>query len=216
MSKEKVKLNVIKLALLGDHAVGKTAICSSLMGKEFEENTMSTIGYDKLDIMFKLKNNNEIKVSLYDSAGQERFRSAALQYVKHVQGIIIVFDVTKRTSFDNIEHWLKTIDENFNHPNMILFGNKSDVKKELWTVTDDEIKIAAEKFKLHYFETSAKTKKNIHEGFSYLVNISYDKINERDDIIDINDKPKKEEKSGGCFGRKKKDKESDKKKSKKK
>ena len=204
MSEKKIKFTSIKLALLGDQAVGKTSICKVLMKKEFDSDQISTIGYDKVEKNFQIKNGPEMKVVIFDTAGQERFRSAALQTVRHVHGLVIVFDVTDRKTFDNIEHWLNVIKDTFDQPSMVLFGNKSDVDKKKWAVTEDELKIAAEKYKLTFFETSAKTAKNIDEGFSYVVNEAFNKIKGKENVVvDIRKKPKS--KSGGCFGKKKKE-----------
>ena len=83
------------------------------------------------------------------------------------------------------------------------FNVPMNTPEEKWQVTPEEIKMTAEKYKLKYFETSAKTKKNIHEGFNYIVNSAYSKLKEsKNVIIDLNDDTKK--KSGGCFGKKKK------------
>ena len=116
----------IKLALLGDSRVGKTAICKVLKDNKFDGSDISTIGYDKIDKKFKVENGSVIKVVVYDTAGQERFRSAAIQTVRAVHGLIIVFDLTNKSTFENVDNWLKVIKDNFEQPSMILFGNKSD------------------------------------------------------------------------------------------
>ena len=202
MTDNKISVKAIKVALLGDSSVGKTAICNSLMNIEFSQDMLSTIGSDKLETKFPLKNGNEIKLILWDTAGQERFRSVALKAIKAVQGIVVVFDVTLRKSFENIDSWLEEIKNNFTNPSLVLFGNKVDMDKEKWEVTKEEAEQYAKKMNLQYFETSAKTKKGLNEGFSYIVNESYNKIGGNPDGIKI-DEEEEWEIVNGCFGKKK-------------
>ena len=210
MEDNKVILKAIKIGLLGDSQVGKTAICNALLNAEFNPDVITTIGYVKLETKFKLKDGNEIKLILWDSAGQERFRSVALNALRAVRGIVVVFDVTKRETFTNVETWLSEIKENFNNPCLVLFGNKIDKDKSEWEVSEEEIKKFAEEKHLVYFETSALTKKGINEGFDYIVNEAYEKakgvINKNIVLEEPSQKENEEKESGGwsCFGRKKK------------
>ena len=201
MTDNKISVKAIKVALLGDSTVGKTAICNSLMNIEFSQDMLSTIGSDRLETKFPLKNGTEIKLILWDTAGQERFRSVALKAIKAVQGIVIVFDVTLKKSFQNIDLWLEEIKNNFNNPSLVLFGNKVDMDKEKWEVTKEEAEQYAKKMNLQYFETSAKTKKGLNEGFSYIVNESYNKLGGGDNGIKIDED--EWETVNGCFGKKK-------------
>ena len=233
MADKKVALKAIKIGLLGDSQVGKTALCRALMNYDFDPEIISTIGNIKLETRFELKNGNEIKLILWDSAGQERFRSVALNTLKAVKGIILVFDVTLKASFDNVNSWLNEISENLNDPCLVLFGNKIDRNKDEWEVTQEEAKKFAEERNLTYFETSAKTKEGLKEGFSYIVNEAYEKIkgnsNTNNNVIVLENKEEENEgennkdnvkqeveeikTSTGCFGwrkKKKKKKESSK------
>ena len=233
MADKKVALKAIKIGLLGDSQVGKTALCRALMNYDFDPEIISTIGNIKLETRFELKDGNEIKLILWDSAGQERFRSVALNTLKAVKGIILVFDVTLKASFDNVNSWLNEISENLNDPCLVLFGNKIDRDKDEWEVTQEEAKKFAEERNLTYFETSAKTKEGLKEGFSYIVNEAYEKIkgnsNANNNVIVLENKEEENEgennkdnvkqeveeikTSTGCFGwrkKKKKKKESSK------
>ena len=129
MSDNKIDLTVLKVGLLGDSMVGKTSICNSYMGLEFNQDMLSTIGIEKLDKKITLKSGKEIKLILWDTAGQERFRSAALKAVRSAQGVVLVFDVTKKETFDNISDWMTQIKDNFKNPSVVLFGNKSDIEE---------------------------------------------------------------------------------------
>ena len=220
MTDKKVALKAIKIALLGDSEVGKTALCRALMDYNFEPEVISTIGNVKLEKKYKLKDGNEIKLILWDTAGQERFRSIALNSLKAVMGLIVVFDVTKRDSFKNLTLWLNEIKENLHDPFLVLFGNKIDKEKKDWQVTHEEALDFASERDMVYFETSAKTKAGIDEGFSYLINEVYEKIigtisenenKEKENIIILENpeekkesKEEEEEYTYGCFGRKKK------------
>ena len=139
MSEKKIKLTTIKIALLGDKEVGKSSICNALEGIEFNDNRITTIGYDKIEKMSKSKNGSEIKVIIFDTDGQERFYFIVFPLIRNIHGLIIVFDITKRNSFNNIDLWLKEIGERFLEPSMVLFGNKADIEKNEWKVTEDEI-----------------------------------------------------------------------------
>lgn len=203
MKNNKIELKVIKIGFLGDSTVGKTALCNSLLNLDFTEDMLMSVGVDKLETKYRLKNGNEIKMILWDTAGQERFRSIALKAIKSVNGIVIVFDYTKKSTFDNIDLWLSDIRENFENPCLVLFGNKIDLPKDRWQVTPEEVKKYAEKKKLVFFETSAKTKQGVNEGFSYIANESYNKAIEKyQKNIDIEEETEKP--SSGCFGSKKK------------
>ena len=206
MADQKINLSAIKVGLLGDSSVGKTAICSSLMNIEFAEDMLSTIGSDKLETKFPLKDGKTIKLVLWDTAGQERFRSVALTALKAAQGVVIVFDVTNKVSFENIGNWLQEIKDNLSNPNLVLFGNKADLPDR--QVTESEARKYAKKMNLEYFETSAKTKKGLNEGFSYLVNDIYDKTaskgDDKSNKIDLKKKVKEPKEKTGCFGKKKK------------
>ena len=206
MTDKKIALKAIKVGLLGDTCVGKTAICNSLVNIEFKGDNISTIGSDKVETKIKLKNGKDIKLILWDTAGQERFRSAALNTLKVVQGIAVVFDVTNKDTFKSISMWLEKIKENFNNPCLILLGNKVDLPINNWQVTVEEVKSFAQENHLTYFETSAKTKKGIKEGFAHIVNEIYDKLagTINNNNIIINNKKKKDDSGSGCFGKKKK------------
>ena len=176
MSEKQIETKAVKVALMGDSEVGKTAICHAFLEVDFILGGTSTIGIDRYDKKIKLKNKKEIKLILWDTAGQERYRSAAFKTIRSVHAIALVFDVTKRKSFENVNIWLNEIKENFNNPCLILFGNKSDIEKENWEITTEEIEQFAKKRNMSYFETSAKTRKGIDEGFSHIANVAYEKI----------------------------------------
>ena len=166
----------VKIGLLGDEKVGKTSICHSFVNLDLPEDYITTIGYEKFEKKELLNNGKEVRLIIWDSGGQERFRSSIISTLRHVEEIIIVFDVTNRKSFDDIENWLEIIKERFNDPVIILFGNKVDVKKEEWKVTEEEINLFSTKKKLKYFGTSAKNNNGIKEGFSYLANIIFERV----------------------------------------
>ena len=170
LSGEKIFNSRVKIGLLGDEKVGKTSICHSFVNLDLPEDYITTIGCEKFEKKELLNNGKEVRLIIWDSAGQERFRSAAIKILKTVKKVIIVFDITNRKSFDNIENWLEIIKEEFNNPIIILFGNKVDANKEEWKVTEEEINLFCTQKKLKYFGTSAKNNNGIKEGFSYLVN----------------------------------------------
>ena len=204
MSDNKIDLTVLKVGLLGDSMVGKTSICNSYMGLEFNQDMLSTIGIEKLDKKITLKNGKEIKLILWDTAGQERFRSAALKAVRSAQGVVLVFDVTKKETFDNISDWMTQIKDNFKNPSVVLFGNKADIAEDKWEVKRDEIADFVKNNNFIYYETSAKTKKGLDEGFNFLANDIYEKLQANDNSQFHIEDDNEYEIVNGCFGKKKK------------
>ena len=127
-------------------------------------------------------------VVFWDTVGQERFRSAVIKTIRFVNGIILVFDFTNRTSFKNLDIWLREIRDNFPDDTVIvLFGNKIDIEKEYWKVTIEEAKEYENKYNLILFKTSAKLNKGINGGFHYITNKAYSivekKTEEKNHII---------------------------------
>ena len=169
----------------------------------------------KFETTYKLKDGNIIKLVLWDTAGQERFRSLALNSLRAVRGIVLVFDVTVRSTFENVSKWLKEIDDNLNRPQMVLFGNKIDLEEEQRQIKKEEAEQFAQENNLIYFETSAKTKQGIVEGFDYLINKAYEDIirsmshkEEENKVITLEENKDVEneeivEVKSGCFGKKK-------------
>ena len=208
MADDNVSLKAIKIGLLGDSMVGKSTIVTKFINLDYTENLLATVGSDKYDTKFILENGKTIKLIIWDTAGQERFRSMALQALKAVHGIILVFDLTNKESFNNINNWLETIKESLNNSNLILFGNKADEDQKKWQVTREEAERFAEKLNMKYFETSGYKKIGLQEGFSSIVNDIYNKYKGgKEDIgggggVEI--KKDDDEYVTGCFGKKKK------------
>ena len=171
---EKLDFAKIRIGLLGDAEVGKTSIMKSLIDEEFDSECLPTIGLDKFEKKECLEGGKEIKLIVWDTSGQERFRSLALKALKHIDGIVLVFDVTNKQSFDNLDEWIAIIRKNFLNPIVILCGNKVDLDKQEWEVDKEEIERLAKCENWKYFEISAKDMIGIDDGFSYLVNKIYD------------------------------------------
>ena len=122
--KKNIETQSMKIGLLGDSGVGKTNIINSILNVDFNEEEISTISSYKFEIKVILKKDNEVKLIVWDTSGQERFRSLAIKTIKNIDGIILVFDVTNRSSFKNISNQLRLIKENTEQkPYIILFGN---------------------------------------------------------------------------------------------
>ena len=213
MSKNDIKIKAIKLAFLGDSAVGKTTIIETYLGVEFNEDFISTIGWDKKKTKITLENGEEMELTIWDTAGQERYHSVAIKVIKQVQGIIVVFDVTKRETFISVVDWLQVIDDNFTDVSIILFGNKCDLEDNR-QVTEEEAVKKKKKKNLTYLETSAKTKINIKEGISAIANEVYKKYKIVEPTIKLNKKKAGKKKSNCCSGGKNNKKEEKKDKSK--
>ena len=166
---------IFKMILIGDSGVGKTNILNRYINNTFSETTKSTVGVE-LGTKVEEYNNTKIKVQIWDTAGQERYKSITKTYYKGAKGAFIVYDITKKDSFKNIDKWIQDLRE-FGEDDaaILIVGNKSDLE-ESREVTTDEVKKKAEVYKIAYCETSALKSKNINYAFQTLIKLVAEKM----------------------------------------
>ncbi len=156
-----------KIIVVGDYAVGKTSLLHVFTENKFQKSYKPTLGVDLLT-HFIILNEDSIKLIFWDIAGQTLFSHLRENFFKGASGALIVFDLSRRESFDNISLWIKEINTKTNElEETILIGNKKDLKRQ---VTKEEAKKFAEKNKMKYIETSAKTAENVEDAFFDLIN----------------------------------------------
>ena len=177
----------IKIGLFGDSETGKTSILQTFLGVELNEDTSNKRAVEKLDKKIKLETGKEIKLIFWDTIGNEGYRSVVLNAIKGAQGIALVFDVTSKKSFDNINLWLNNIKENSSDSTLVILGNKTDIEKDKWQVTQEEIDSLVKEKNLVYYATSSKNSKSLNDCFNYLANTTYNKELEKK-INEINKK----------------------------
>ena len=141
--KDKKEIIKYKFILLGDSQVGKSSIFHKLSKNEFLEANLSTQGQDhmvinfndlKIDINGKKEKKN-FNITLFDTAGQERYRSVTTNFIKHADGILLIYDITSKITFEHIDAWLDSIQENLSDWEksdylIMMLGNKLDLVKE--------------------------------------------------------------------------------------
>lgn len=155
----------LKILLVGNSSVGKTSLLLRYCGKKFNEDQISTIGVDFVDKTITYRD-MKINLHIWDTSGQERFRSLAQNFYRNADGIMFVFDLECPDSFEDIRHWLNETEEYSQDFKKILVGNKMDLEHK---VNRDRIDPFTDKRNIKYFETSAKEGTNVNEVFESLV-----------------------------------------------
>ena len=167
--------HTFKFLLVGNGSVGKTSIVRRLCRGDFITNPETTIGVEFMTKMIDI-DGNQIKLQIWDTAGQEKYRSVGKAYYRNAIGVLLVFSLTDHVSFEKLDEWITDVSQ-YCHPkaNMILVGNKSDLSDSR-KVTLDEIKKFTEGHNLQYIESSAKTGSNINECFYQVAKSIYDGV----------------------------------------
>eukprot|EP01057_Protomagalhaensia_wolfi_P001152 Protomagalhaensia_wolfi_Nauph_80__1151@NODE_167_length_3356_cov_74_031957_g125_i0_p2_GENE_NODE_167_length_3356_cov_74_031957_g125_i0NODE_167_length_3356_cov_74_031957_g125_i0_p2_ORF_typecomplete_len214_score16_62Ras/PF00071_22/5_9e65Roc/PF08477_13/1_3e29Arf/PF00025_21/5e19GTP_EFTU/PF00009_27/1_4e07SRPRB/PF09439_10/2_2e06MMR_HSR1/PF01926_23/1_7e06RsgA_GTPase/PF03193_16/0_019RsgA_GTPase/PF03193_16/0_21Gtr1_RagA/PF04670_12/6_8e06FeoB_N/PF02421_18/5e05AAA_22/PF13401_6/0_002AAA_22/PF13401_6/2_4e03Sep len=153
-----------KIVLIGDSGVGKSNLLSRFTRDEFNLESKSTIGVE-----FATKSVNTegkvIKAQIWDTAGQERYRAITSVYYRGALGALLVYDISKRQSFTNVDRWLRELRDHADQNIVILLvGNKSDLK-HIRAVTQEEATSYAEREDLAFIETSALDATNVDAAF---------------------------------------------------
>ena len=173
----------LKIIILGSSEVGKTCILNRYFHNEFKENLLSTIGIDFNTKFFKFEN-HKIKANYIDTAGQEKFRAISINYLKGTDGVILVFDLTNKETFDLLETWIKEF-ENTNKSDVskVLIGNKSDLEEQRQVTTEDAVNFA-KTLNCKYYEASAKTGKNVNEALDEIARTAFTNITNNEERVD--------------------------------
>lgn len=195
------------IILLGSSNVGKSNMMNQFLKGQFEEAYVSTIGINCLNKIF-IFNGKKVKINYFDTAGQERYNSLNITFLRKAEGVILVYDITSQESFQKIDFWKKELQsKNSNSKVLMLVGNKIDLDKER-EVSFQEGEAKAKEIGCSFIETSAKTNHNIKECFEKASRVLYVKKSEGDS--DPHDEPgsfildSQKEKKGGCCSDKKK------------
>ncbi|MBA0768666.1 hypothetical protein Gotri_017451, partial [Gossypium trilobum] len=160
---------LFKAVLIGDSAVGKSNLLSRFAKDEFRLDSKPTIGVEFAYRNVKI-GDRVIKAQIWDTAGQERFRAITSSYYRGALGALLVYDITRRTTFQNVKKWMHELRE-FGNLEMVivLVGNKSDLS-ESRQVSEEEGKKIAEMEGLFFMETSALRNLNVEEAFLRMIN----------------------------------------------
>ncbi|CAD8144847.1 unnamed protein product [Paramecium octaurelia] len=166
---------LFKYIIIGDMAVGKSCLLMQFIDKRFRSKHDVTIGVEFGARIIRIQN-VALKLSIWDTAGQESFRSITRSYYRSSAAAIIVYDITKRNSFENVVKWLDDARENGNKQiTFLLVGNKNDLEQER-QVSFEEAKQFAQDNEIGFMETSAKTNYNVDQMFTKLAEIILFKI----------------------------------------
>ena len=169
-----IKRTKFNICLLGESQVGKTCMTSVFIGQPFDEHSLTTLGLENVISKTRI-DGEEYTFKIFDTAGQERYKSIAQSTIQLSDGFLIVFDVSMKSTFERVIDWINFIDDrvNINEKVLILVGNKID--KEEREVSDEVALNFAKEKKMKYFETSAKTGVGIKEVFNALYQDVYKK-----------------------------------------
>jgi len=162
----------VKLVMVGDSGVGKSCLLDKFLDDSSTNNFISTIGVD-IRSRLTVIDNKKVKIQVWDTGGQQRFRPVLASCYRGALGVIIVFDVTNKISFKNIKQWMVEVEEFASNSNILrmLVGNKADLTDR----REVEFEVAAEfarENNIAYIETSVMRKSNIKEAFLELVKTS--------------------------------------------
>ena len=198
-----------KLIIVGDSFVGKTNIMSQYIRKEFSLNTKSTVGVEFGAKIIKIEN-KMIKAQIWDTAGEERYRSVTNAYYKGAKGAFVVYDITNKLSFESVEKWIQDLKINSDHNiTLLLIGNKKDLEDKREVLKEDGEE-KAKTFGLGFIETSACTGENIDKAFEIMLkevfNKNFTNNNSEEELNYINigknielDEQPQEKKSSCCL-----------------
>ena len=158
---------LFKVLMIGNSGVGKSCLLLRFADDQFQENFMPTIGVD-----FKIRtldsDDKVCKLQIWDTAGQERFKTITSSYYKGAHGIIVIYDITDRDSFNSVHTWMSEV-EKYTNDNItrILVGNKTDLEDKR-AVSFEEGQEMANHYCVRFLETSAKVCKNVDQAFQLM------------------------------------------------
>ncbi|XP_075486964.1 ras-related protein RABA1d-like [Primulina tabacum] len=169
---------LFKLVLIGDSGVGKSNLLSRFTRNEFSLETKSTIGVEFATRSMTVEG-KVIKAQIWDTAGQERYRAITSAYYRGAVGALLVYDVTRHSTFESVERWLKELRDHTD-PNIVamLIGNKTDLR-HLVTVSPEDGTSFAEKESLYFMETSALDATNVDKAFSDVLDQIYRMVSKK-------------------------------------
>ncbi|KAH0795378.1 Ras-related protein Rab-5B [Histomonas meleagridis] len=191
-----------KVVLCGSSSVGKTTILQRILNKDVHSIPSETMGVGFATVIYRVEN-TDVALNIWDTAGQEQFRSLVSIYFKNAEIVILTFDITSLKSFEDIRDWMDEVNANCGDedPYFVLCGNKSDLEDDR-EISQPEIIEFARSFDMEYFEVSAYANTGIDSIMYHIAKKALDqKVALRNIGDDIHLTPNikdQEEKSGCC------------------
>ena len=169
--------HLYKIIIIGDSGVGKTSLLSKYIKGVFPSSPLPTIAIEFATKIIQIKEGGFIKAQIWDTAGQEKYKSITSHHYRKAVGGLIVYDITKRTSFDNVLQWLSDLKNNADKGCICaLVGNKIDLVEKnhrIREVSEDEGKLLAKKYEMLFYETSALNNQSVNDAFEDLLQKIY-------------------------------------------
>ena len=168
---------MFKVVLVGDASVGKTNIMSKYLKNEFHEDSKATVGVEFGSKQFTIEGHN-IKAQIWDTAGQERYKAITSAYYKGAKGAFVVYDITRKQSFDNVDRWINELKAAADKKlSIIIIGNKCDLEDQR-QVTKEQAEEKAKTNEVAFMETSALSGEHLDKAFEKMMNEVFKKCHE--------------------------------------
>ncbi|KAH7836397.1 hypothetical protein Vadar_000764 [Vaccinium darrowii] len=169
---------LFKIVVIGDSAVGKSNLLSRFARDEFDLHSKATVGVEFQTQVLEVEG-KEVKAQVWDTAGQERFRAVTSAYYRGAVGALLVYDITRRTTFDSIKRWLDELNTHCDTTvARILVGNKCDLEN-IREVSAEEGKSLAAEEGLFFIETSALDSTNVNAAFEIVIRQIYNNVSRK-------------------------------------
>ena len=199
----------LKLIVIGDSGVGKTNIIRRYISNTFSDDSKATVGVEFFTKPFRV-NNDIVKLEIWDTAGQERYKSITSAYYKGSRGALLVYDITRPSTFEDVENWMTEIKEKVRGSlKIMIIGNKLDLTNERKVDTETALD-KAKSLNVPLMETSAFNSTNIQKAFESILREMYKEFKKEKDSekkeqnrtegvkIETESKSKNGQKKGGC------------------
>ena len=157
----------LKLLIVGGSGVGKTNFLNMFLNNKFNQNYFSSTGIDLQNKIMNIKN-KKVRIQIWDTAGQEKYKSITKNLFLKVMGALVLYDITNEESFTKLKEWVELIKEECDrHIKILIIGNKSDLESQRAIDKEDAMKYANEE-KVQYIECSSKTGENVEKAIIML------------------------------------------------
>ena len=168
---------MFKVVLVGDSFVGKTNIMRKYLKDEFHEDSKATVGVEVGSKQFTIEGHS-IKAQIWDTAGQERYKAITSAYYKGAKGAFVVYDITRKSSFESIDKWVNDLTAAADKKiTIVVIGNKSDLEDQR-QIPKEKGEEKAAKLEVAFLETSALSGDNLDKAFELMMNEIYKKCHE--------------------------------------